>query len=140
VNPLPSGLMTFDEMFVPTSTRCLAGTMSNIQQLQVTVQDSIIGCCEWLPKIYATPCLINLNYKKIPYNKMVSKSVILGVVAIATVLLLLTTPIVANHQTSAYYYHGKHYRYYHNGEYFNHRFPVDNTHYYCYGTYTYCHY
>jgi hypothetical protein len=74
------------------------------------------------------------------YLGMASRSGALGVIAIVAVFLLVTAPIVANHQTFAYYYHGKHYRYYHNGEYFNQRFPVDATGYYCYGTYAYCHY
>ena len=67
---------------------------------------------------------------------MLSKSVVLSVATIATVLLLVIAAIVANHQASAYYYHGKHYRYYHNGKYYNQRFPVG--HYYCYGSYAYC--
>ncbi len=72
---------------------------------------------------------------------MFSKSVALSTVAIAAMILLVTTPIVANHQTFAYkhgkyYYHGKYYRYYHNGKYYNHRFPVG--HYFCYGSYYHC--
>jgi hypothetical protein len=73
------------------------------------------------------------------YLGMASRSAALGVIAIVAVFLLVTALIVANHQTLAYYNHGKHYRYYHNGENFNQRFPVDATGYYCYGTYAYCH-
>ena len=80
------------------------------------------------------------KYERKEHIKMLSKSVVLSVATIATVLLLVIAAIVANHQASAYYYHGKHYRYYHNGEYYNQRFPVDATGYYCYGTYAYCHY
>ena len=52
---------------------------------------------------------------------MFSKNVILAIVAIAAMILLVTTPIVAN---CKYYYQGKYYRYYHNGKYYNHRYPV----------------
>jgi len=76
------------------------------------------------------------KYKRKEYIKMLSKSVYLSVIVIAAIVLLVTAQMVANHQASAYYYHGKHYRYYHNGKYYNQRFPVG--HYYCYGSYAYC--
>jgi hypothetical protein len=55
---------------------------------------------------------------------MASTSVVLSVIATAAVLLLITAPIVANHQIFAYkhgkyYYHGKYYRYHYHGKYYN---------------------
>jgi len=72
---------------------------------------------------------------------MLSKSAVLSVVTTAVMILLVTTPILANHQIFAnkygkYNYHGKYYRYYHNGKYYNHRYPVG--HYFCYGSYYHC--
>ena len=85
------------------------------------------------------------NYKKIHHLDMVSKSLILTVIGTAALLLLITAPIVANHQTFAYKhgkyyyngkyhnypYHGKYYRYYYNpiiGKYYQKRHHVNNMH------------
>ena len=46
---------------------------------------------------------------------MLSKSVYLGVIVILAMVLLVRAQMVTNHQSSAYYYHGRHYRYYHKG-------------------------
>lgn len=59
---------------------------------------------------------------------MDSKNVALSIIGVATVLLLATTPIVANHQTfgykaGKYYYHGKYYKYHYHGKYYNKRPP-----------------
>ena len=56
---------------------------------------------------------------QIEYLEMASKSVVLSIIAIAAVLLLITAPILANHQTFAY----KAGKYHYHGKYYNHH-PV----------------